>query len=173
MNNKTTFTDITGQVWSVAITVEAAERVRLECKDSDGNSLDLFAMAEQGDFRKITANYKSLLQLVFVICLDDILRSFDVSSYDATNVNIYEAYPQQRALSIKQKAAKWFGSRLDGKAVSEAVDALKVSLVNFIPDRELAVRTQEIITAQEAYIKAKLDQATKYQLDSLEKPLES
>lgn len=144
----TTFLDTTKHQWDLALTVDRAERVCANCRDKNNEPLDLFAMAEKGDFRLIEVNYKALLQLIFVLLEDEIYKSFDLDSWNQTHRTEYLAYPNLATESVRQKAARWFGERMDGTTTAQAVDALEVALINFIPDTGARVIAREASEAQ-------------------------
>lgn len=144
----TTFKDMMGQQWDLTLTVDRAERVYSNCTDINGNPLDLFAMAEKGDFRLIEVSYKALLGLIFVLLEDEIYKTFDVDSWNQAHRTEYLAYPNLATESIRQKAARWFGERIDGTATAQAVDALEVALINFIPDPAAQTIAREASEAQ-------------------------
>ncbi|MDO4585083.1 MAG: hypothetical protein Q4D62_13395 [Planctomycetia bacterium] len=59
------FTDNAGTIWPVKITYSDVERVKEDVLGNDGKPLDLFDIAERGDFSGISGSIRKVIEVVF------------------------------------------------------------------------------------------------------------
>jgi len=164
----TSFTDSQGFVWSMNIKFRDVERVKNNVKGINGQPVDLLAIAERGDFSTISGSVQTVLNVVFWLCLDEILQNFDLEEWNYRHEKLYEYLPNEKGRSVLQKAAVWFGERISGDGLLEIVRAWERALLNFIPNTKLRESVQNVMAREEAYQNALLDAAEKKALEEIE-----
>ena len=164
----TSFTDSQGFVWSMNIKFRDVERVKNNVKGINGQPVDLLAIAERGDFSTISGSVQTVLNVVFWLCLDEILQNFDLEEWNYRHEKLYEYLPNEKGRSVLQKAAVWFGERISGDGLLEIVRAWERALLNFIPNTKLRESVQNVMAKEEAYQNALLDAAEKKALEEIE-----
>ena len=128
------FKDADGDLWVVEIKTRSVLAVKHLCKDASGQPLDLLAIAERGRLDQLIGNTELLVDMMFVLCADQIKERFDVQQYDADNVHMYELIPDWSKEPTMTKASRWFGQRLNGKALEELSAAFQEALIDFFPN---------------------------------------
>lgn len=172
------FSDSFGRVWDIEITADGVENVRSLVKSADGTAVDLFEATEKGNF-EVLKNIKTITEVVFVLCLPQIMSEFDAEAYDRENANVYELLPARKTAQKTQKASWWFSSGLTGSVLEEMTEALLQALVNFTsnPGRREAIRKVlekekelEKIAFEQSVEKmtSKMDKILKEKMDALE-----
>ena len=136
------FKDSVGDVWILDIKVADVERVRKLVKDKEGLPIDLLVITEQGGFKQLK-NIETTLNIIQVLCLEQIGQRFDLTKYDAENESIYEAIPEWRDESVMQKKSRWLASRINFEVLPAMMEALFEALINFTssPSRRDAMRS--------------------------------
>jgi hypothetical protein len=133
--NMSSFLTQNGMTFRVNVTTKDAKLVRELVKYPDGTPVDLFEAAEAGTLAKIYYDVETLVNTVFVLCLDQIKDSFDVAEYDKENKAVYSLFPDQEKEPPLTKASRWFGALIDGDAAVGMMTAFQEAVVNFIPSR--------------------------------------
>ena len=136
------FKDSVGDVWILDIKVADVERVRKLVKGKDGLPIDLLAITEQGGFKQLK-NIETALNIIQILCLEQIGMRFDLTKYDAENESIYEAIPEWRDESVMQKKSRWLANRINHEVLPTMMEALFEALINFTssPSRRDAMKS--------------------------------
>ena len=142
IEHMSTFKTSNGITFTVDLKMKDAKAVKELVKYPDGTPVDIFDAAETGTLSLIHGNVATLVDALFVICLDQIKEHFDVQKFDEANRKTYEMFPEQAAEPLLTKASRWFGSLVDGTALSEMEKAFEEAVVNFTPNenRKAALR---------------------------------
>ena len=112
-----TFKISNGIIFTVNLKMKDAKAVKELVKYPDGEPVDIFDAAETGALSSIHGNTATLVDTMFVICLDQIREHFDVQKFDEANRRTYEMFPEQASEPLLTKASRWFGSFVDGDAL--------------------------------------------------------
>lgn len=142
------FTDCMGKEWLLEIKMDDIERIQNMVQDDDGKPLNLLHLNDTGQLFLVCQNVQRMLEIVFAICLEDILREFDVSRYDQEHAKIYECFPDREKETLLQKASRWFFNRIDGNALESMVHAFRDAVVNFTPNLLLRKALGEWVAKQ-------------------------
>ncbi|MDR2169699.1 MAG: hypothetical protein LBP59_06125 [Planctomycetaceae bacterium] len=145
------FTSTNGITYVLDIKTKDVKAVRELIKYSDGKPVDLFEAAETGTLAAIMHNIALLIDVVFVLCLDQVKENFNLEKYDNENKKTYELRPELELESRLTKASRWFGNSIDGDTVIKIVDAFSEAIVNFIPS-ESRRQTLQVVLAKEKEI---------------------
>lgn len=137
------FTDAAGDVWVLDIKVADVERVKKLVFDKHGLPIDLLAVTERGDFRQIKNDLATAINVIQVLCLDQIGHRFDLEKYDAENEALYEMIPEWRGESRMQKASRWLAARINHEVLPAMMEAFYEALLNFTssPSRRDAMKS--------------------------------
>ena len=129
--------------WIIDITTGKVMMVKNLCQYPDGKPVDIFEAVETGILSGISGDIKTLVDVTFVLCLDQVKEKFDLAAFDAANKSAYEFFPDQAAEPVLTKASRWFGSLVDGDTLLGMIEAFHEAVVNFIPNgnRRQALRT--------------------------------
>ena len=168
----TSFTDSQGFVWSMNIKFRDVERVKNNVKGINGQPVDLLAIAERGDFSTISGSVQTVLNVVFWLCLDEILQNFDLEEWNYRHEKLYEYLPNEKGRSVLQKAADWFGERITGNELPEVVRAWERALLNFIPNPKIRESVENLIEKQEVLQNAIWEEAEGRAMKEIESSLE-
>ena len=137
-----TFTMSNGISFVIDLKMKDAKAVKELVKYPDGKPVDIFEAAETGSLSLIHGDVATLVDTVFIICLDQIKEHFDVQKFDELNRKTYELFPEQASETLLQKASRWFGNLIDGNAIDDMTKAFEEAVINFIPNenRKAALR---------------------------------
>lgn len=130
----TTFQTPNGITFLVNIKTKDALLVKDLVKYPDGRPVDIFEAAETGEIMAIHADIKTFVDVIFVLCLDQIKEYFSVTAYDEANRGTYELFPEQANEPPLTKASRWFGQMIDGTTLIAIIGAFQEAVVNFIPN---------------------------------------
>jgi hypothetical protein len=108
--------------------------VRDAVKYPDGKPVDILEAAETGMLAGIYGSIRVFVDVMFILCLDQIKEHFDVESYDAANPWEYELHPERAKEPTVTKASRWFGSVIDGDTLIGMTEAFSEAVVNFTPN---------------------------------------
>jgi hypothetical protein len=100
----------------------------------DGRPVDILEAAETGTLAAIYGDIETIVNVVFVLCLDQIKEHFNVQKYDGENKKTYELMPELADEPVLTKASRWFGSLIDGNSLIDIIESFKDAIVNFIPN---------------------------------------
>ncbi len=136
------FKDSNGEAWVVEIKTQSVQAIKNLCKDAAEKPIDLLAAIENGQLDQLIGNIELLVDMVFVLCIDQVKERFDVAKYDKDNEHMYELIPEWADEPTMTKASRWFGQRLNGGAVMELIEAFQEALIDFFPNegRKKALR---------------------------------
>ena len=137
------FSDATGDVWVLDIKVADVERVKKLVTDKSGVPIDLLAITERGEFKQLKNDIEISLNIIQVLCLEQIGQRFDVTQYDAENATLYEMIPEWRNESRMKKASRWLASRINHEVLPAMIEAFFEALLNFTssPSRRDAMKS--------------------------------
>jgi hypothetical protein len=140
MNN---FKTTNGITYTINIKTKDVKAVKDLIKYADGRAVDIFEAAETGTLGLIYKDIEVLINVIFVLCLDQVKDVFDLSKYDENNKKTYELMPELANEPPLTKASRWFGSTVDGNVIIEMIEAFSEAIINFIPNqsRRIALRT--------------------------------
>lgn len=157
------FTDSRGQIWSCKLTYDKAEHIKSRVLTSQGEPFDVFMIVEKGDFSPLK-NIKTLVETAFFMVYEDVMRLFDLDSYNKENEFIYEVNAHLRAENREQKAFRWFSSAVDAKVLEELANVVPKTIVNFtmtqtrrdalatILEKEEEIETEAIVQGMERFL---------------------
>ena len=137
-----TFKTSNGITFTVDLKMKDAKAVKELVKYPDDKPVDIFEAVETGTLLGICTSIETLVNTLFVICLDQIKEHFDLQKYDEANRKTYELFPEQATEPALTKASRWFGSLVDSNALIEMAKAFEEAAVNFTPNenRRAALR---------------------------------
>jgi hypothetical protein len=137
------FKDAVGDTWILDIKVADVERVKKLVFDKNGVPVDLLAITERGEFKQIKNDIETTLNIIQVLCLEQIGRRFNVAKYDAENEYLYEAVPEWRDESRTRKASRWLAARINHEVLPAMMEAFFEALLNFTssPSRRAALKS--------------------------------
>jgi len=134
MNNMSRFTDANGRDWSFDIKVKDIESIKRYCKDREGKPLDLFAILDRGNFEVFVNDVELVVNIVFVLCYEEVKKHFNLADYDGAMRTEYEMFPELKSESEMFKAARWFSGQLNGQALAALLDAFQEAIIDFFPN---------------------------------------
>lgn len=127
------FKDSTGHVWRVGIVTGDLDKVESLVKDKDGNPVSITNIIDRADFSSLKKDIRTMIDVVFVLLLDQIAAEFDLAKYDADMEATYELLPAWRDDSKSQKMQRWFAARINSQVLSDMTDALLDAIIFFTP----------------------------------------
>lgn len=138
----TSFQTTNGLTFSVNIKTKDIRAIKDFVKYPDNKPVDLLEATETGTLAGIYGNVPTLVDVMFILTLDQIKEHFDVEQFDQANRWNYELYPEQAKEPVLIKASRWFGSIIDGNTMIQMVEAFHEAIINFTPseNRRLAMR---------------------------------
>ncbi|MDR2643431.1 MAG: hypothetical protein LBC74_11630 [Planctomycetaceae bacterium] len=139
------FKDLTNFEWSIDIKIKHIEAVKRLCKDQSGHPIDLLELIEKGLLDQLLNDINLLIEIVFVLCYDQIKEQFNVTEYDADNADLFEMIPEWKKESTMKKASRWFASRIDGATLTQLVEAFQEALIDFFPSESRKAALRKII----------------------------
>jgi hypothetical protein len=163
------FKTTSGITFNVTLKTKDVLVVREMVKYENGKQVDIFEAAETGTLARIYGDLKILIDVMFVICLDQIKEYFDVKKFDESNQKTYELFPDQADEPPVVKASRWFGSILDGDSVGQIIEAFKESVINFTPSATRRAALQTIMIKEKEIEQLE----TEYRLNTLNKIYET
>lgn len=147
---------------SITFTLDIKQKdtvmVRNLLKDAEGKPLDLLAMADTGNLHQLFGRAQLMLDMVFLICLDQVKEHFSEEDFDRSHDVELETIPGLRTSKI-QKMAFWFGEGIGPEQIPEITNAFKEAIVNFTPNPYQREALRRVIANQEALEKAQMERA--------------
>jgi hypothetical protein len=140
-----TFKDVNGTEWILDIKFRHVEEIKRYCKGKDGKPIDLLSILERGNLEQLVNDIELMVNVVFVICYNQVRERFNLALYDEANRETYEMCPELKTESEKIKASRWFGEQLNGQSLIEMVDAFQEALVNFFPNESRKAALKKIL----------------------------
>jgi hypothetical protein len=139
----TNFKTSNGIVLTIELKTKDMRAVKELVNYSDGKPVDILEAAETGTLNGIYGDIATLVDVVFVLCLDQIKQVFDVKKYDEENQKTYDLFPDQATEPVLTKASRWFGSVINGDSLIQMIDAFNEAVINFTPNenRRKALKT--------------------------------
>jgi hypothetical protein len=128
-----TFKTTNGISFTVNIKTKDVLAVKNLVKYPDGKPVDILEASETGTLAAIYGDLETFVNVMFVLCLDQIKEYFDVQKYDEQNQKTYTLFPDQSNEAVLVKASRWFGGILDGDSLIGMIQAFNEAIVNFIP----------------------------------------
>jgi hypothetical protein len=137
------FKTTNGITYIIDIKTKDVKAVKELVKYPDGQPVDIFEAAETGTLASIYQDMETLVNVVFVLCLDQIKENFDLKKYDEQNAKSYQLQPELGEEPPITKASRWFGNTINGDVMIEIIEALLEAVINFTPSesRRQAMRT--------------------------------
>ncbi len=154
----TSFTDSRNIVFSLDIKQKDTAMIRNLLKNAEGKPLDLLAMADTGNLHQIFGRAQLMLDMVFLICLDQVKEHFSEEDFDRSHDVELETVPGLRTSKL-QKMAFWFGEGVGPEQIPEITNAFKEAIVNFTPNPYQREALRRVIANQEALEKAQMERA--------------
>jgi predicted nucleic acid-binding protein len=139
------FKDLLGFEWSIDIKIQHIEAVKKLCKDQGGHSIDLLELIEKGFLDQLFNDVNLLIEIVFVICYEQVKEQFNVTEYDANNADLFEMIPEWKKESTMKKAARWFAGRINGEILTKLIEAFQDALIDFFPSESRKAALRKII----------------------------
>jgi hypothetical protein len=139
------FKDFTDFEWSIDIKIKHIEAIKKLCKDQNGLPVDLLELIEKGLLDQLLNDINLLIEIVFVICYDQIKEQFNITEYDADNADLFEMIPEWKKESTMKKANRWFTSRIDGTTLTPLIEAFQEALIDFFPNESRKAALRKII----------------------------
>jgi hypothetical protein len=143
-----TFKDSQGTDWILEIKIQHIEAVKRLCKDHTGKPVDLLYIIETGNLEQLIRDIELLVNVVFVLCYQQVKELFDVTEYDKNNAEMYELIPEWKTESAMTKASRWFGQRLNGETLITLIEAFQEGLIDFFPNESRKAALRQIIAKQ-------------------------
>lgn len=128
-----TFQDKDGKSWTLDIRTSDVWRVKKLVKDREGKPVDLLVMTERADFAPIKNDIATLVDVLAVLCHEEIQARFSVEQYDRDNAGMYEMIPELRDEPQMKKAFRWFADQICSRNLPEVVEAFIDAMINFTP----------------------------------------
>lgn len=150
------FEDSRGNAWVLDIKEKDVTMVKNLVKDSDGKPIDLLAMADTGNLYQLYGRAASMLEIVFLCCLDQVKELFDESAFDASHEIEFQAVPGLKSSRLK-KMSMWWGEGIGSSQISPMMEAFKEALVNFTPNPYQREALRRVFENQEALERARLE----------------
>jgi hypothetical protein len=142
------FRDSQGTDWTIEIKIQHIEAVKRLCKDKFGRPIDLLEIIETGNLDQIINDIELLVDIVFVLCYQQVKELFDVAEYDKNNAEMYELIPEWKKESTMIKASRWFGNRLNGETLITLIEAFQEGLIDFFPNESKRAALRKIIAKE-------------------------
>jgi hypothetical protein len=142
------FTDTQNTVWIIEIKIQHIEAVKRLCKDKLGRPIDLLEVIETGNLDQLINDIELLVNIVFVLCYQQVKELFDVTEYDKNNADMYELIPEWKKESTMTKASRWFGGRLNGETLITLVESFQEGLIDFFPNESKKAALKKIIAKE-------------------------
>jgi hypothetical protein len=139
------FKDSQNFEWSIDIKIQQLEAVKKLCKNQSGQSVDLLELIERGLLDQLLNDINLVIEVVFVICYEQIKEQFNVTEYDAENADLYEMIPEWKKESTMKKASRWFKNRLDGATLNQLIETFQDGLIDFFPNESRKAALRKII----------------------------
>lgn len=149
MENTNYFTDSKGNLWLLEITTRDVDRVRSHVVGTNGKPVDLFEVAERGDFSTISDSTQVVINVIFWLCFEQVMERFDIGAWDEAHKKEYVFFPEKAKQPAIQKAAEWFGSLIGGKELESMSRAWEVALLNFIPNQAVREAVRNVLIKTE------------------------
>jgi hypothetical protein len=111
----------------------------------DGKPVDILEAAETGTIHGILGDIATFVDVMFVVCLDQIKQYFDLKKYDEDNRKTYDLFPEQQSDPPLTKASRWFGSIIDGNTLIAMMEAFNEAVINFTPSATKRIALQTIL----------------------------
>jgi len=143
-----TFKDANGQDWVLDIKFHHVEKIKRYPISKDGKPFDLLAILEKENLETLMIDFEQLINIVFVICYEQVKERFDLAAYDEANKEDYEMFPELKVESAMFKAARWFAQQLNGQAIQELSEAFEEALLNFYPNQNRKDALKKILEKQ-------------------------
>jgi hypothetical protein len=139
----TTFITTNNLKFRIDIKTKDILAVKELVKYSDGKPVDILEAVETGTLNGIYGDIETFVNVVFVLCLDQIKQYFDLQKYNEDNRKTYDLFPEQESEPAITKASRWFGSIIDGGALTAMIAAFNEAVINFTPNenRRTALKT--------------------------------
>jgi hypothetical protein len=153
VNFKTT----NGITYILDIKTKDIKAVKELVKYPDGKQVDIFEAAETGTLASIYKDIETLINVVFVLCLDQIKEHFDLKKYDENNQKTYEFIPELKDEPAITKASRWFGNTINGDSVIEIIDAFIEAVINFTPSESRRNAMRMILAKEKEIEKLEMD----------------
>jgi hypothetical protein len=143
-----TFTTTNNFKYSIDIKTKDILAVKKLVQYSDGRAVDILEAAETGTLAEIYGDIETLVNVVFVLCIDQIKEYFDVQKYDELQQKTYQLMPEFAGEPALTKASRWFGSVIDGNTLMEIIETFKEAVVNFTPNENRRRAMQAILVKE-------------------------
>jgi hypothetical protein len=91
----TSFQTINGLTFSVNIKTKDIRAIKDFVKYPDNKPVDILEATETGTLAGIYGNVPTLVDVMFILTLDQIKEHFDIEQFDKANCWNYELYPEQ------------------------------------------------------------------------------
>ena len=154
-----TFKDANGMEWHIDIKNKHVDEIKRFCKGADGKPIDLLAVIAKGENLETLFNdVSTIVNIVFVVCYDQVKEHFDLTAYDKQNEDDYEMFPELKTENVKIKASRWFGGLLNGQALTDLLKAFEEALVNFCPSERLKAALKKMAELEEIQSEAVIQQ---------------
>ncbi|MDR1268604.1 MAG: hypothetical protein LBK82_03675 [Planctomycetaceae bacterium] len=159
------FKDFTNFEWSIDLKIKHIEAVKKLCKDQGGHPVDLLELIEKGLLDRLLNDINLLIEIVFVICYDQIKEQFNITEYDADNADLFEMIPEWKKESAMKKASRWFANRIDGATLIPLIEAFQEALIDFFPSesrkaalRKIIAKSKELERIQDEELEAQINE---------------
>jgi hypothetical protein len=123
----------------------------------DGKPVDILEAAETGTIHGILSDIATFVDVMFVVCLDQIKQYFDLKKYDEDNRKTYDLFPEQESEPPLTKASRWFGSIIDGNTLIAMMEAFNEAVINFTPNGNRRTTLKTILEREKEIERLELD----------------
>lgn len=145
----TTFTDARGIKFYISIREKDARMVKHLVTGPDGKPLDLFQLVDEGKLYTVYGSARLMLDVVFVICLDQIKSHYCDAKFEAGHELELEVIPELKT-NLMKRMALWFGEGIGPEQIGEITAAFKEAVVNFTPSPHQRAVMRKLLESQEA-----------------------
>lgn len=154
------FSDTRKLTYYLDVRTKDVELVKRMVTGPDGKPLDLFQLVDEGKLYTVYSSAQLMLDVVFVLCLDQIKEHYCDASFERLHEPELEVMPELKT-SLVKRMGLWFGEGIGPEQVAEITAAFKEAIVNFIPNPHQRAVLQKLLESQETLEEALAKQRLK------------
>jgi hypothetical protein len=137
-------------VFPVNIKTKDIRTIKDLVKYPDGKPVDILDAAETGTLAAIYGDVSVLVDVMFVLCLDQVKEHFDIQAFDEENQWNYELFPERAKEPTMTKASRWFASIINGDSLIQMVEAFNEAVINFTPNENRRSAMRAVLEKEKA-----------------------
>lgn len=158
MQNAACFTDNRGIRFFLDIRQKDVLMVKNLVVGADGKPLDLLDMADSGSLHMLYGRAQLMLDIVFILCLDQIKEHFDDDEFLRTHEVELETMQGLKSSKLKRLAV-WFSEGIGPKQIETLTEAFLAAIVNFTPNPYQREALRKVFENQQTLEKTQAERA--------------